>query len=315
MMLPYIFTGSPHAQNNLLSCLLQGRPDLCGLVGRNVMQQPLQHHSMAAFPPTDWISSSVEPVSNIMGHAPSIQSSYAPSVMSSPSLASVHQSSFDDSESTSLQECFEVANEFIMNHTDGTSNTNNSDNCLSMDVEDASALLTDAAEALAAAAIPLTNFQDNYTPSRFQPASFQPKEDSVNNFGHPHSAAILEMTAFQAAVQSVQALRQRQPGPSSSSSLITDDTARNPPLKRQGLVSATHDPIARHAEPASHRSGGYICHYPLNLPIGSRHPIANANLQTNTPMASTSFAVPSTVISSIRIFFIFLQILMRFKIV
>lgn len=258
------------------------------------MQQQRQHHVMGTFPTPDWASSSVEPVPSIMGHAPSIQSSYAPSVMSSPSLASVNQSSFDDSESTSLQECFDVATEFIMNHTEGTNNTNNSDNCLSMDVEDASVLLTDAAEALAAAAIPMPNFQDNYTPSRFQPTSFQQKEETASNFGHQHTATILEMTAFQAAVQSVQALSQRHPVPSSSR-LITDDSAHNPPAKRQGLVSAIHDPIARHAEP-SIRSGGYTCPYPLGVPLGSRHPVTNANLQANIPLASTSFAVPSTVI-------------------
>lgn len=251
----------------------------------------------AAFPPSDW---TVEPVR--MGHPPSsIQSSYAPTVMSSPSLASVHQSSFDDSESASLQECFDAASDlFIMNHTEGTSNnTNQSESGLPMDVEDASELLTDAAEALAAAAISMPHFHDTYTSASFsQPSSFQQKETVGSNVaGHnqqQHSVG-LGMTAFQAAVHSVQALRHRQPGPSSSSSpLMAEDSGR----KRQGFGSAAHG--SRHGEP-SFRSGGYSP-YPTVLPAGSRLPVVhnnnnnNNNLQANTPVASTSFAVPSTVI-------------------
>ena len=89
-----------------------------------------------------------------MGHPTSTQSSYAPTVISSPSLASVHQSSFDDSESASLQECFDEASDlFNINNTEGTSNTNNSENGLQMDVEDASELLIDAAEVFLVAGV------------------------------------------------------------------------------------------------------------------------------------------------------------------
>lgn len=225
-----------------------------------------------------------------MGHPTSTQSSYAPTVMSSPSLASVHQSSFDDSESASLQECFDAASDlFILNQTEGTSNTNNSENGLQMDVEDASELLTDAAEVLAAAAISMPHFHDSYTSSSFAQPSFQQKGNISNVVAHQQAtASVLEMTAFQAAVHSVQALRHRQqPGPSSSSPLIAEDSNR----KRQGFLPTTHGP--RHGEP-SFRSGGYSP-YPTGLP--PRHPIVhNNNLQqANTPVASTSFAVPSTV--------------------
>ena len=289
-----VFWATKHTWNIhnviLWSPLLQSRVDLCGLVGRNLEQHQQQqiHHGMTSFPPSDWTSSTVEPVR--MGHPTSTQSSYAPTVISSPSLASVHQSSFDDSESASLQECFDEASDlFNINNTEGTSNTNNSENGLQMDVEDASELLIDAAEVFEAAAISMPHFHDSYTSSSFAQPSFQQKGNISNVVAHQQTtASVLEMTAFQAAVHSVQALRHRQqPGPSSSSPLIAEDSNR----KRQGFFPTTHGP--RHGEP-SFRSGGYSP-YPTGLP--PRHPIVhNNNLQqANTPVATTSFAVPSTV--------------------
>lgn len=277
----------------LLWCLLQGRVDLCGLAGRNAQQ----HAAMSAYPPSDWSSSSVEPVGvSGMGPTPSIPSSYAPTVVSSPSLASAHQSSFDDSESTSLQECFDAATDLFMNHAEGASNANDSDDGLPMDdVEDASELLTAAAAAVAAAAISLPNFHDTYTPSNF-PTSFQPKEEMASGSGHQHNH-VLEMAAFQAAVQSVQALRQQHPAPSSSSSPIGDSApSHHHHHHHRRVLPAVHGPVARQqAGDSSFRSGGYAP-YPLGLPLGA-HPavVATPNFQTN-PVASTSFAIPSTVI-------------------
>ena len=264
---------------------------LYGFSGRNAQQQ-----SMAAFPSPDWSSLSTEHVGgSAMGPTPSIHSSYAPSVMSSPSLASAHQSSFDDSESTSLQECFDAATELFMHHAEGTSNANDSDDDIPLDAE----LLTAAAAAaaMAATAISLPNYQDPYAPTNFPP-SFHAKEEMANVAGQ-HS--VLEMAAFQAAVQSVQALRQQQqqqqqPVPSSSSSSPIGDASALSAIHRR-IPPAAHGQVNRQTE-ASFRGPGYTP-YPLNLPIGSHPAVAATNFQTNAAVASTPFAVPSTVCDAI----------------
>ena len=281
---PYKFTIGRIPTSMLFSfCLLQGRVDLCGgLTGRSAQQ----HAAMTAYPPSDWSSSS-----GVSGMTPSIPPSYAPTVVSSPSLASAHQSSFDDSESTSVQECFDDL--FINHHGEGTSNANDSDDGLPMDVEDASDILTAAVAAVAATAISMPNFHDSYAPSNL---SFQPKVEMDNN-AHQQSH-VLEMAAFQAVVQSgaLQALRhQQQPTPSNSSSPIGDHQY----LHSRRVLPAVHGSVAAvvRQEPSTFRSGGHqVAPYPVGLPLGS-HPVATPNFQTD-PAASTSFAIPSTVIVS-----------------
>lgn len=253
---------------------------------------------MTAFPQSDWTSSSVEAIASGMGPTPNMpSSSYATTVMSSPSLASVHQSSFDDSESTSLQECFDAATDLFMSHGEGASGNDSADG-LPMDAEDASELLTAAAAAVAAAAIALPPFQEHYTTSSFPP-SFQTKEEMTS--GQP---SVLDMAAFQAAVQSVAALRQ-QPSTSNSSIVEPNTVSALSPSQRRILPAAhQHASLGRQAEP-SYRSAGYTP-YPLGLPlsaataaaaaaVAASHQVAANNFQANA-VASTSFAVPSTVI-------------------
>lgn len=174
-----------------------------------------------------------------------------------------------------------------MGHGDGTS-ANDSVDGLHMDPEDANELLTAAAAAVAAAAIALPNFQDHYNPSSFPP-SFQAKEEV--NSGQP---SVLDMAAFQAAVQSVAALRQ-QPSTSSGSSPIAESAGSALSPSQRRLLPATVSSMTRQGEP--YRGPSYTPYTPLGLPLSSHQPATNS-FQASNALASTSFAVPSTVISN-----------------
>lgn len=272
-------------------CLLQGRMELGGLSDRSTQHA---HGTMAAYPRSDWSVSSAEAVNSAMATSSNTsaqhQTSYSTTVMSSPSLTSVHQSSFDDSESASLQECFDAATDLFMNQTGAGNSANDSvDGLPSMDVEDASELLTAAAAAVAAATISLPHFPDNYTATSFpSAAAFHLKEEMTSG-----QQSFLEMAAFQAAVQSVAALRQ-QPTPSSSNS-PSDAVASNLGSSPRRIFPSAHGSIGRQEE-ASYRNRSYAP-YPLSLPLTSQHQAVSNNFQTNTAASdSTSFAVPSTVI-------------------
>lgn len=96
--------------------------------------------------------------------------SYTATATSSPSLASLQQSSFDESESASFQECFQAASELFLNQPDASVSPHASaDGVLEMDME-ASELLSSAATAIS-----LPSFQETYSANYQSQLPFQLK--------------------------------------------------------------------------------------------------------------------------------------------
>ena len=134
------------------------------------------------------------------------QTHSSPSVAS---LASAQQSSFDDSESASFQDCFQAADLFL----DPSTNPNSSDVLQNMDT-DGNDLLSAAA---AAAAAVLPSFHDTYSPKFPQQRNvFQFKEEPGHGSANACSMRPTQANAQQAALLAA-TLRQKSRIPHSAS--------------------------------------------------------------------------------------------------